>query len=316
MASKRDLKIPLFASLIVLVGCLIPLLFQKGYSSANTFEIIGVLFSGFGVVGVTTAVVLQKRELTIQRKELSLQRNELSLQREALEHTAKEFSIQNDTLNLQRFESTVFQMISLHHEIIDKLIIIEEAGLSPKEMVIEIQNTGKASGKKQIRHEKRDGFDYLKSKLIQELKQSEFPLLKGVEQYEIRGDLRKELNTLLENTCYAFFSEHGKSIGHYMRNLTQLFKIINESDFDYDTRQFYFDIVTSQLSNSELLILRYYMITEDHGFPYILYVHIHFDILPLPLDELHISRHHATLLFQKSDEVGEHIRLAVNGEIN
>lgn len=55
---------------------------------------------------------MQKEELTATRKVLELQKNELSL-------TRLEFSNQNQTLRIQRFENTFFEMLKLHHEIVN-----------------------------------------------------------------------------------------------------------------------------------------------------------------------------------------------------
>lgn len=74
----------------------------------DMFGSVNSLFSGLALGGIIFTIFLQKKELKLQRKELRETRNE--------------FSMQNDTLKKQRFENTFFQMISLHHEIIDKFI--------------------------------------------------------------------------------------------------------------------------------------------------------------------------------------------------
>jgi hypothetical protein len=50
---------------------------------------IEALFSGFGLIGVLTAVYLQKKELSYQRRELRLTRKELRLTREEVKKTAE-----------------------------------------------------------------------------------------------------------------------------------------------------------------------------------------------------------------------------------
>jgi hypothetical protein len=55
------------------------------------------------------------------------------------------------------------------------------------------------------------------------------------------------------------------------------------------------------------------MITEDYGYPYMLYINTHFDIIEgIPSDELHFSDHHARLLIKRSDEALSEIRMPRN----
>jgi len=76
----------------------------------DMFGAINALFSGFAFGGIILTILLQRQELKLQRKELSLTRQEL-------QDTRKEFETQNETLKFQRFESTLFNMLSLHQSI-------------------------------------------------------------------------------------------------------------------------------------------------------------------------------------------------------
>lgn len=58
-------------------------------------------------LAVIIAILMQKEELSLQRKELS--------------STRLEFEKQNETMNLQRFDSTFFSLISLHHQIANNI---------------------------------------------------------------------------------------------------------------------------------------------------------------------------------------------------
>ena len=56
---------------------------------------------------------MQHEELGLQRKELAQTNEELAAQRE-------EFAAQTKTMKIQRFENTLFNMLSLQHDIVNK----------------------------------------------------------------------------------------------------------------------------------------------------------------------------------------------------
>ncbi len=76
-------------------------------SFGDMFGPVNSLFTGLAFAGVIITILLQ--------------RHELELQREELKSTREEFKIQNKTLKVQRFENTFFQMLSLHHQIVDSI---------------------------------------------------------------------------------------------------------------------------------------------------------------------------------------------------
>ena len=78
----------------------------------DMFGAVNSLFSGLAFAGVITAIILQMKELKLQRTELKLTRNEIRGQKEQSE-------IQNQTLKLQQFENTFFQLLRFHNEIVE-----------------------------------------------------------------------------------------------------------------------------------------------------------------------------------------------------
>ena len=70
----------------------------------DSFGAVNALISAFAFAGVIVAIFIERHELTLQRKDLSLQR--------------KEFATQNETLQLQRFENTFFNMLTLQQRIV------------------------------------------------------------------------------------------------------------------------------------------------------------------------------------------------------
>lgn len=79
----------------------------------DSFGVVNSLFSGLAFALLFYSTWLQRKELESQRTELELQREELML-------TRKEFAQQNETMKIQRVDSTFFKMLELidqHHEI-------------------------------------------------------------------------------------------------------------------------------------------------------------------------------------------------------
>jgi hypothetical protein len=94
----------------------------------DSFGAINALFSGLGFGGIIYTIMLQANQLKLQRNELELTRNaldltreELQLQREELRETRKEFEQQNTTIARQRFETSFYNLINLHQQVISNL---------------------------------------------------------------------------------------------------------------------------------------------------------------------------------------------------
>ena len=87
--------------------------------------IVGSIWTLAGVILFYAALKAQQREFEVQRQQLEMQRKELQLQRQETELQRKEFErqtqqliTQNNTLNVQKFENTIFHMLQLHNEIV------------------------------------------------------------------------------------------------------------------------------------------------------------------------------------------------------
>lgn len=78
----------------------------------DQFGAVNALFSGLAFTGLIYTIILQRRDLEIQRHDLKLQREEIALNRKEMEEQTAEFEKQNETLKIQRFENTFFNMLS------------------------------------------------------------------------------------------------------------------------------------------------------------------------------------------------------------
>lgn len=89
----------------------------------DQFGAVNALFSGLAFAGLIYTIILQRRDLELQRNDLQLQREELVLTRKELEDQTAEFEKQNETLRIQRFENTFFNMLSQFQEVVNNMAI-------------------------------------------------------------------------------------------------------------------------------------------------------------------------------------------------
>lgn len=87
----------------------------------DQFGAVNALFSGLAFTGLIYTIILQRRDLAMQRDDLRLQREELVLTRQEMEEQTAEFEKQNETLRIQRFENTFFNMLSQFQEVVNSL---------------------------------------------------------------------------------------------------------------------------------------------------------------------------------------------------
>ena len=81
----------------------------------DQFGAVNALFSGLAFAGLIYTIFLQHDELCCQRQELADNRKEMKRQTD-------EFKKENESLRIQRFENTFFNMLALQQQIVDSLI--------------------------------------------------------------------------------------------------------------------------------------------------------------------------------------------------
>ncbi len=152
---------------------------------------------------------------------LRVQATELSLSTEELRNSAKALFDQNKSLELQNFESTFFQMVKLHNDLVAG-IDFHSGGL--------VTAVG------------RDSFRVLYKRF-----------LKAMEPVG-RGDYLTYEEGFV--AAYTDFFEHNEhNLGHYFRNLHRIYKFIDESNSS--KKSDYAGIIRAQLSSFELLLIFY-----------------------------------------------------------
>jgi hypothetical protein len=209
----------------------------------DMFGSVNALFSGLALAGIILTILLQRKELKLQREEL--------------QDTRREFETQNETLKLQRFENTFFNLLNQHHLIVNGIDFRYYKSKEKERKSFMSRNmhvTSTPSEEKEIVIiNGRDVFRYLYNQLIVDLKGNE-------KEYE---------------KIYLKHYERAQTdFGHYFRSLYRMIKIVHQTDFFYDISKVseneifnikykYISIIRSQLSDYELLWLFYNCLSEN-----------------------------------------------------
>lgn len=125
---KKENILMWFGSIIAAIGVLVPfsiICFTKTpYVMGNFVELgpIGDFFGG------TTVGLLSLASISFVTAAIVMQKEELKLQREELEKTREEYKVTNATMRKQQFDSTFFNMINLHHNILKEISYQESTG--------------------------------------------------------------------------------------------------------------------------------------------------------------------------------------------
>lgn len=243
--SKKVRWLPRLILLGIIILWLINMIFAICYfpksedigQFGDMFGVVNALFSGFAFAGVIYAILLQRQGLELQREELAATRVELEGQK-------KQLQAQDQTLQKQNFESSFFQLLRFHSEIVNSMQFINQEGQEAEEMY---------SGRESL------------SQILFRLKSISkvaYETAKEIFYLEMLGDSDEGRQLLLErfNSKYEeFFTEYQSSIGYYFRNLYNVVKFVHEHDFPkkFEAKKAYINLIRAQLSSDELVLLFY-----------------------------------------------------------
>jgi hypothetical protein len=196
---------------------------QDQYS--KVFENINVLFSGLAFAVLIITVLMQKEELELQRKELT--------------ETRGVFQQQNETMKRQQFESSFFQMLFAHHEMVRAFDFVKDLG----EPIV---------GKDVF----RTYFFQLKSQVESEIFKPALTRFNegGIKEELPMGTVKISISEMVK--CYeGIFDVRESDLSVYFLSLYQVFKYVEDSSIT--DKEKYTKIVRSQLSSFELTFLFY-----------------------------------------------------------
>lgn len=217
-----------------------------------------------------------------------MQKQELEFTREELHATQKTLNEQSDTMFLQRFENTFFELISLHNDIVRSLSIKYNSHYNMSDFRIE---TAEVHG--------RSVFPLLREELYSKISWD-------IYQNDINGLHQLHIN--IREGYYNFFQKYKPDFGHYFRNLFRFIKFIDEFEFnkideiDNKIKSDYIDIVRAQFSSDELILLLFNALSK-YGEPFMNYI-IKYDLMD-GLDFNDLPNPYIETLFLRIEEIKE-----------
>lgn len=227
-----------FAWVLISIGFIIGLLgvlehflgsdMQLNVIGDYTGGVVASMWSLAGLFIIFVAFLGQKQQILHQKMELRYNRFEVKATRVELEGQKQQMIEQNKTLRQQRFENTFFQMLNLHHQIVNGIDI-------------KYPSSGIIQG--------RDCFKHIYERLSETCRN-----IKNAAKIESFGIGK----TMLEYD--RIYKANQSDFGHYFRNLYTITKFIHSSDSE--DKQKYADILRAQLSSHELLLLFYNGLSE------------------------------------------------------
>ncbi|MEN8699605.1 putative phage abortive infection protein [Bacillus infantis] len=242
---------------------------------------LGDLTAGTTVPFLTFAgFIILIGTMFMQKSELELTRNELS-------QTQKVFKEQSETMLLQRFENTFFQLLSLHNENVSTMSL--KINRKPFSMNRKRENIDEYTGKDTFPEYKKILLNYLNT--VERSYESELNIL-----HQIFISTRENYN--------RFYLQQKQELGHYFRNLYRFIKFIDEfTGLDNEKKSEYVDLIRAQLSADEMTLLIYNGLSSN-GQAFQLFM-VKYDLL----DGVDVTFVHDELiltLFKKFDQVMEY----------
>jgi len=210
----------------------------------DLFGVVNALFSGLAFAGIIFTIMLQKKELHLTREQLELNRTEMKNSIEEQKRSREEFEQQNITLKAQRFETSFYNLLTAHNNLINGLVVGNNPSLGYKgrDLIYLINNSIKNS----------------------------------LSHYKIKQTPSKQdILTMREhyNNCSKQYSG---VLDMYFESLLYLFELPAHSTLiENNDRLSYIKIITAQLSPNERTLIYYFLclaVNTGEG----AYVHQHF----------------------------------------
>ncbi|MFQ2050990.1 putative phage abortive infection protein [Aeromonas veronii] len=173
----------------------------------DSFGALNTLFSGLAFTGIIVSIFIQSEELKATREELEATRFEMKSQGE-------QFKAQTEVLNLQVFENTFFNMLKLHGDIVESMIIRSSRGTD------------------------------IKGRPVFKMILNECDDL----QYRISGI--HDFVALYEH----YHPDNEAVMGHYFRTMYQIINLVDSSSLDDMKKKTYVKILMAQLSTYEIIL--------------------------------------------------------------
>lgn len=223
----KNALFPISFASVVVVWVTLLIFFNNMYDQPeNAINALNSFFSALAFAGLIIAIFLQRTELSLQRKELA--------------DTRMEFELQNKTLKNQLFESTFFGLINVHHSITDRITI----------------HTGPSSV-----YSNREAIKFVYGEFAGDFL-NEYRKIGSPEITKENVESHRLLTIQTFNKQYSVYEEH---LSHYVKNLISLIIFVKSSNLiESAEKEFYFEVIRSQLNPHEIVFLFYYL-NAGHG---------------------------------------------------
>ncbi|OXS77939.1 putative phage abortive infection protein [Domibacillus enclensis] len=217
----------ILAAIVMPIGIFLSSGKPASITSLSELGAVGDFFGGSTIGFLSLAsIFFVIHAIRIQSQELFLQRTELALTRTELEETRKVHESSHKTMLKQQFESTFFNMLSLHNEIVNSIHYVE---------------AGRVYDGRALFKRLRDYMNTQLKRISQQPSHNQFERLANIEQ-------------AVSETAKDF----SETTSHYFKNICTLLLFLDDEKSLIDDEKFkYVEIIKSQLSPYEMVYLMY-----------------------------------------------------------
>ncbi|WNL28149.1 putative phage abortive infection protein [Arcobacter cryaerophilus gv. pseudocryaerophilus] len=179
--------------------------------------------------------------IKIQNKSLKTSQEELELTRMELSKSATALQEQSNSIKIQNFENTFFNMINLHNEVIRNIKINTNMKFYPEK---EYPYNAFLSTDSFIKSNEFDYGKYAINTIVQRL-----------DTFSSECSKYKLFNHIY-NSCYENIQIH---LGQYFENIYEIFNFIySNKSLNYNQKKMYVNLFRAQFSSMELRLLFYH----------------------------------------------------------
>lgn len=211
-----------------------------GGTVASLWALSGLFYIYMAFLGQQKQMSYQNLELQFSRFELKATRLELSGQREQMIE-------QNQSIKLQNFENTFFNLLMIFNQVVNN-IDLEEQKVTSKKLKDKVMVMG---GRNNNSYETTTQYLMIKGK---DCFKRFYEIFRALYSKNMKNK-SSDYDNIIKITHNQFFKLHETDLRHYYKNLIQLFKFIENSEIE--DKKIYFDIVRAQLSAEEIYLLFY-----------------------------------------------------------
>lgn len=286
--------------------------------TADSLSKLGTVgdFLGGSTVGLLSlaSIFFIISTIVMQRKELELQRTELQLTREELVKSNEQYVITNQTMKLQQFETTFFNMIQMHNNLINDLKLFGEEYRGREVIVMFYEDVLNYYKNKSLKSyfqslliRERDTLEELadeytifydslndvgnrgfsRDEFIRDARKFVFsdPYNELMQQIEPINIFKISFDELEDNISDSMFYQFLKRIqdeffnnmdlketafnivnhqrkfplSNYIKSVKTVIRFIDQSNFDFNSKEKYLNIFFSQFTLYEITIINYFI---------------------------------------------------------